>query len=223
MAGQTQSSFSDRRDAARQLATKLKSSALRDPLVLGIPRGGVVLAAVLAHELNADLDVVLARKLCAPGLPEYAIGAISENGEADLNAAAIRLTGASAEYVESEKRSQLKVIEERKNMYRQVRPPVSITGRSVIVTDDGIATGATMIAALKSIGTQRPYELIAAIPVAPEGRLEEIQRLCRTVICLLVPPDFRSVGQFYNDFSAVDDQDVLRILRENAQPLANRN
>ncbi len=214
MAKRNESMFHDREDAAGQLAEKLKSLDLRDPLVLGIPRGGVLTGAILASELNAELDVVLARKLCAPAQPEYAIGAISENGEVDLNEEALRLSRATVDYLEMERERQLEEIDRRKRLIRQIRPPATIAGRSVIVTDDGIATGATMIAALKAVRLQKPHEVIAAVPVAPPNRLTEIEQYCDKVICLLAPKDFWAVGGFYTDFTQVEDEDVLRLLRE---------
>jgi putative phosphoribosyl transferase len=206
--------FRDREDAAHQLVEKLKPFILRDPLVLGIPRGGVLTGAAIASELNAELDVVLARKLRAPRQPEFAIGAISENGEMDLNEEAVRHSQASVEYVEKELKFQLEEIERRKQLIRQVRPPSKMSGRSVIVTDDGIATGTTMIAALKAVRLEEPYELIAAVPVAPPNRLDDLKRYCDTAICLLSPRDFWAVGNFYTDFTPVEDEDVLRLLRE---------
>ena len=148
--------FRNREDAARQLAEKLKGRQLHDPLVLAIPRGGVVTGAVLARELGADLDVVLSRKLRAPGQPELAIGAISEDGRVYLNHHAEAFLDLLEDYLAEERRHQLSEIGRRKKLFRAVRPEAPITGRSVIVTDDGIATGSTMIAALQAVKTQNP-------------------------------------------------------------------
>lgn len=206
--------FVDRENAARQLARELPLDRLRDPLVLGIPRGGVETGAVLADELDAELDVVLSRKLRAPHQPEYALGAVSESGQVDLNEEAVWLTGASDEYIDRERRFQLEEIARRKQLIRQVRPPARVAGRSVIVTDDGIATGATMIAALRTVRLQQPHEMIAAIPVAPPNRLEDVHQYCDAVVCLMAPDDFWAVGQFYRNFDPVEDEKVLRLLRE---------
>jgi predicted phosphoribosyltransferase len=206
--------FRNREDAARRLAAELKGRDLRDPLVLAIPRGGVVTGAVLARELNAELDVVLSRKLRAPYQPEYAIGAVSEGGQVTLNPDAWEAPGVSEVYLEAEKRHQLGEIQGRKKLVREVRPPAPVAGRSVIVTDDGIATGSTMIAALRVVRAQRPHELIVAVPVASPDRLEEVRRWCDDVVCLLAPEEFWAVGRFYEDFAPVEDEDALRILRE---------
>jgi predicted phosphoribosyltransferase len=204
--------FENREDAARRLARELPRR-LSDPLVLGIPRGGVETAAVIAAELGAELDVILSRKLRAPDQPEYALGAVSESGQLDLNQESVRVTGASAAYIQKESRYQLAENARRKKMIRELRPPAPVAGRSVIVTDDGVATGATMIAALRTARLQQPQELIAAVPVAPPNRVNDIQQYCDTVVCLLAPDDFWAVGQFYRNFEAVQDDDVLRFLR----------
>jgi|SRR5579883_469706 len=208
--------FQNRADGGRQLGEKLKGRKLRDPLVLAIPRGGVATGLALACELGAELDVVLSRKLRAPFQPEYALGAIAEDGRVTLNPVAVQATGASEEYLEGEKRHQLDEIARRKKLFRAVRPAAWIAGRSVIVTDDGIATGSTMIAALQSVRAQQPHELIMAVPVAPPDRLQQMRRLCDEVVCLLAPEDFYAVGQFYDEFETVEDEEVVRMLREAA-------
>ena len=208
------SCFQDREDAARQLAERLKNRDFQDPLVLAIPRGGVVTGAVLAQELHAELDVVLSRKLRAPHQPEYAIGAIGEDGRLTLSPDAWLIPGMSEEYLEAEKRHQVGEIARRKRLIRGVRPPARITGRSVVVTDDGIATGSTMIAALQAVRARSPHELIAAAPVAAPERLTEIRRWCDEVVCLLTPASFRAIGEFYARFDQVEDEEVVRLLRE---------
>lgn len=206
--------FRDREDAARQLANRLKPRVLRNPLVLGIPRGGVAVAAVLAEELDAELDVVLTSKLRAPMQPELAIGAISENGEVYLNSYARGLREIDEEYLDRERLFQIEKIRRRKQMFRNIRPPAEIADRTVIVTDDGIATGSTMIAALELLRSQQPYELIAAIPVAPPERLQELSKSCDEVVCLLAPDDFLSISEFYDDFSFVDDMTAADLVRQ---------
>jgi len=205
--------FHDREDAALQLADALKRRDLHDPLVLAIPRGGVVTGAVLAQELGADLDVVLSRKLRAPGQPELAIGAISEDGRVYLNHHVQSFLDEMEEYLAQERRHQMAEIARRKKLIRAVRPQAPITGRSVIVTDDGIATGSTMIAALQAIKTHNPREVIVAVPVASPDRLDEVRRWCDDTLCLLTPDEFWAIGQFYEDFTQVDDEEVLRLLR----------
>jgi putative phosphoribosyl transferase len=205
--------FRNREDAARQLAEKLKERELHDPLVLAIPRGGVVTGAVLARELGADLDIVLSRKLRAPGQPELAIGAISEDGQVYLNHYAQEFLDVMEEYLAEERRYQMAEIARRKKLFRAVRPQAPIAGRSVIVTDDGIATGSTMIAALQAVKTQKPQEVIVAVPVASPDRLKEVHHWCDDVVCLLRPEEFWAIGQFYEDFTQVEDEEVLQLLR----------
>ena len=206
--------FKDREDAARQLAARLKKRALRNPLVLAIPRGGVVTGAVLARELGAELDVVLARKLRAPRQPELAIGAIGEDGEVYLNPFAREIPGVTDAYIEKERKYQIAEIERRRTLFRAARPAAPVAGRSVIVTDDGIATGSTMLAALHVLGAQRPHEVIVAVPVAPPDTLDLFRARCDRVECLLTPAQFGAISMFYYDFTQVEDEEALRLLRE---------
>lgn len=204
--------FHDRQDAGRRLAKRLKGRKLHDLLVLAVPRGGVVTGAVLAQELGAELDVVLSRKLRAPGQPELAVGAVSENGQIYLNHHAREVPGLTVEYLNQERRHQLDEIVRGQRLFRDIRPPASVVGRSVIVTDDGIATGSTMIAALQVILAQEPREVIVAVPVASADRLADIRGWCDDVVCLLTPEDFWAVGQFYADFRQVEDEEVVELL-----------
>ncbi len=206
--------FRNREDAGHQLAQRLRDREFHDPLVLAIPRGGVVTGAVLARELGADLDVVLSRKLRAPGQPELAIGAISEDGQVYLNHHAKGFLDTLTDYLARECRHQLAEIARRRKLFRAARPPARVAGRSAIVTDDGIATGATMVAALQAVRDQRPRELIAAVPVASPGRLAEVRRWCDDVVCLLAPDEFWAVGQFYADFTQVEDEEAVELLRQ---------
>ena len=206
--------FENREAAARLLAKRLQGLQLVDPLVLAIPRGGVVTGAVLADELGAELDVVLSRKLRAPHQPELAMGAVSEQGQVHLCAYARQLEGFTDTYLEKERQHQLNEIERRKKVFRAARPAARVTGRSVILTDDGIATGSTMLAALQVVLEQQPKEVLLAVPVAPPDRLDEFYGHCEQVVCLLTPTDFMSVGQFYMDFDPVDDEEVARLLKQ---------
>lgn len=206
--------FRDREDAALQLADQLKGRPLHDPLVLAIPRGGVVTGAVLARELGAELDVVLSRKLRAPGQPELAVGAIAEDGQVYINRQVEEYLGPLEVYLVEERRHQLAEIARRRLLFRAARPQARIAARSVLVTDDGIATGSTMIAALQAVRTQKPRELIVAVPVASPDRLAEVGRWCDEVVCLLAPEDFWAVGQFYVDFYQVEDEEVVELLRK---------
>lgn len=208
--------FQDRADAGRRVAAKLKEVPLLDPVVLGIPRGGVAIGAILAEELGAELDIVLSRKLRAPGQPELAIGALSETGEVYLNDHMRDVWGLDDQYLREEIRTQKREIARRQRLFREVRPRVPLAGRSVIVTDDGIATGATMIAALKALRgltpEQQPHEVIVAVPVAAADRLVEVRPLCHRLVCLQQPESFIAIGQFYRDFSQVADDDVVQLL-----------
>jgi hypothetical protein len=206
--------FRNREDAGRLLAERLRGPAFRDPLVLAIPRGGVVVGAMLARELGADLDVALVRKLRAPGQPELAVGAISATGETYLQPNAKELPELVQRYLPEERRRQLAELLQRKRLLRRIRPAAPIAGRSVIVTDDGLATGSTMIAALLTIRSQQPFEVIVAVPVAAPGRIDEVRRYCDEVVCLSRPEDFWAVGQFYRDFEPVEDWQVVELLRE---------
>jgi len=206
--------FRSREDAALQLAQKLKGRPLRQTLVLAIPRGGVATGAILAQELGAELDVVLSRKLHAPGQPELAIGAVGEDGRVYLNDYAREFQGLPQDYLAEETRQQLAEIERRKTMFRDVRPPAPIEGRSVIVTDDGIATGSTMIAALQTAKLRNPHEIIVAVPVVSPERMPEIRRWCDDLVYLLAPEEFWAIGQFYEDFSQIADDEVIALLRQ---------
>lgn len=208
--------FHNREDAAFQLAEKLKGRALRHPVVFAIPRGGVVIGSVLAQALGADLDVVLSRKLHAPGQPELAIGAVGEDGRVYFNHDAEQFLDLTEDYVAEESHGQLAEIERRKEVFRDIRSQASITGRSVIVTDDGIATGSTMIAALQTVRLQNPHEIIVAVPVVSPERIPEIRLWCDDLFSLLAPEEFWAIGQFYEDFSQVDDEQVVALLRQAA-------
>jgi predicted phosphoribosyltransferase len=204
--------FRNREDAGRQLADQLQGRPFRAPLVLAIPRGGVVVGAVLARELGADLDVVLARKLRAPGRPELTVGAISVTGEAHLQPWAWQVPELGQGYLAAERRRQLAALFQRTKLLLGGRPAAPVAGRSVIVTDDGLATGSTMIAALKTVRPQRPFELIAAVPVGPPQALEEVRRLCDEVVYVCGPEELWSVGEFYEDFGQVEDGQVVDLL-----------
>jgi predicted phosphoribosyltransferase len=204
----------NREDAARQLARALRGRTLHDPLVLAIPCGGVVTGAVLARELGAELDVVLSRKLRAPHSSELAVGAVGEDGHVYMDPEVAVWLDLSPGYLEGERRQQLEEIRRRQQLFRGDRPPAPVAGRTVIVTDDGIATGSTMIAALQTTRGRGPGELIVAVPVASPDRLDTIRRWCDSVVCLLAPESFRAVGQFYADFTQVEDEEAVALLRE---------
>lgn len=209
--------FQDREQAGWRLGERLKGLPMHSPVVLAIPRGGIDVALPIARTLAADLDVVLARKLRAPFQPELALGAISETGEIYLNHHADAFTEAGNSSLERERQFQMIELERRRRLFRAVRPQASLSGRSVIITDDGIATGSTMIAALRFARSRQPAELIVAVPVAPEDRLETIRELSDRVVCLVVPEDFWAVGQFYRHFDQVSDEHVVAALLDAAR------
>jgi len=207
--------FNDRNDAARQLAEELKKYRGQNPLILAIPRGAVPMAKIIAEELGGSFDVVLVRKLRAPYQPELAIGSIDESGWAYIADHAAS-TGASKDYIESEKQAQMETIRKRRNQYTPIRPPIDPAGRIVIVVDDGLATGSTMISALHGLRARNPSKLICAVPVAPPDTLKKVEGMADEVICLEVPDYFMAVGQFYRNFSQVEDDEVIEILRDSA-------
>ena len=209
--------FRDRIDAAQQLAEKLQKYRHKNPLILAIPRGAVPMGQTLAKALGGELDVVLVRKLRAPRQPELAIGSVDESGWTYLGGYALA-HGADQEYIASEKAVQLETIRHRRAQYTPDRQPISPTGRIVIVVDDGLATGATMISALHSLREHRPEKLVCAVPVAPRDTLAKIRSLADELVCLKVPVDFQAVGQFYQQFTQVEDSDVIEILRHSAGP-----
>jgi len=203
--------FTDRDDAARQLAQALARYRGANPLVLGIPRGAVPMAKLIATELGGEVDVVLVRKLGAPGHAEYAIGAIDESGWSYLNPEAVWVQ-ASNDYLEREKQAQLATMRERRRRYTEQRAAIEPMGRTVIVVDDGLATGSTMIAALHALREKRPARLVCAVPVSPRDTLERIRPLADEVVCLQTPSAFYAVGQFYRRFDQVEDDEVVAAL-----------
>ena len=208
--------FNDRAEAGSLLVERLRDTDTdsEKPLVLAIPRGGIEVGAAIARGLGCELDVVLSRKLRAPQQPELALGAVSESGVVYLNRFAAAMTNAGNAYVEAERTKQLAEIDRRRKMFRAVRPQADVRNRTVILTDDGIATGATMIAALKTVRASGAKKLIVAVPVGPTDRIDALRPLCDRVECLIEPADFWAVGQFYRDFEQVSDERVVELLRE---------
>jgi len=204
--------FRDRTDAATQLAQALRQWQGKNPLVLAIPRGAVPMAKVIADALGGDLDVVLIRKLSAPGSPEFAIGAVDETGWSYVADYASQ-AGATPDYIARAIAAELSTMQRRRAQYTPVRPPLDPAGRVAIVVDDGLATGATMIAALHAIRERGPQRLICAVPVASTEAVEKVRPHADDVVCLQTPAFFHAVGQFYQDFRQVDDDEVIALLR----------
>lgn len=211
--------FDSRNDAARQLAKALARYRGRNPLVLAIPRGAVGMGKVLADELGGELDVVLVRKLRSPFSPEFAVGAVDESGWAYIADHAAR-SGADPTYIEREKSAQLETLRKRRAEYTPARPPIDAKDRIVVVVDDGLATGASMIAALHAARAKQPQRLICAVPVAAPDSLERVRPLADEVVCLEAPEEFYAVGQFYRDFPQVEDDEVVAILAQRSKQRA---
>ena len=211
--------YRDREDAGQVLAAAVRLELdaklpAGKPLVLAIPRGGVPVGRDVAAALVADLDIVVPRKLGAEGNPEYAIGAVMQDGTLYLNPEALSITGASPEYIEAEKSREMKEAGRRLEAYRGGRREPALAGRVVIVVDDGIATGATMIAALRWVRSRGARVVVAAAPVAPPDTVEELRQEADSVVCPHTPEPFYAIGAFYDSFVQVSDEEVKEMLRE---------
>jgi len=206
--------FRNRTEAGRILAEHLGKLAGPDALVLAIPRGGVVVGGVIARELGCDLDVVIARKLGAPSNPELAIGSLTEGARQPyLNESIIRSLGVSQRYIEEETQRGREEARRCAAAYRGDRSRADIRDRVVIIADDGIATGATMISSIQGVKTQDPARLIVALPVGPPESVDRIAMMVDDLVCLCTPAFFAAVGQFYEDFSQTTDDEVIEILQ----------
>jgi putative phosphoribosyl transferase len=211
--------FRDRTDAGRQLAEPLKPLAGRpDVLVLALPRGGVPVGYAVAEALGAPLDVFLVRKLGLPGQPELAMGAVASNGSRVLNQDVLRQFDIPEAIIDQVTRQELREIERRDALFRGDRPHPEIAGKTVVLIDDGLATGSTMRAAARALLQQHPTRLIIAVPVAATQTCEEFRREFRDVLCLYTPEPFYAVGQWYRDFDQTTDDEVRELLERARRP-----
>lgn len=204
--------FVDRKEAGKLLAVELSNYRGQKAVVLGIPRGGIIVAAEIARALDGELDIVLARKLRTPGQEELAMGSVTEDGKIFLNQEVVGGLGVGEAYIQREKALQIAEIKRRTELIRRVQSKIPLKGRIVIVTDDGVATGATTQAAIWAVRSEQPEKLIAAIPVGPEDTIRRLAKDVDEMLCLRTPPFFAAVGQFYEQFNPIEDEDVLRIL-----------
>jgi predicted phosphoribosyltransferase len=213
--------FANRVDAGRRLASALDKFAESDAIVLAIPRGGVVVGYEIARKLNLSLDIVVPRKIGAPHNPELAIGAVTEDGTIQLNNNLVQYLSVSKDYIEQACEQQRLEITRRLKRYRGDIPYPNLTKRIVIIVDDGVATGATIQAALASIRKKKPALIVVAIPVAPPSIIEDLQKKADRVICLSIPEFFSAVGQFYRNFRQTSDEEVKRLLESSQKKMAN--
>lgn len=212
--------FRDREQAGKLLAKAVAKLGLTDVVVLAIPRGGVPVAREVASALGAPLDLVITRKIGAPGNPEFAIGAVTQDGEPMLNDETVREMRVSESYVKRETQHQFNEIKERMKKYRgDHRPFPKIEGKTVVIVDDGIATGSTTRAAIASVSKMKPSRIILATPVAPKDTMRELSMLVDQVVCLDEPQIFYAIGEFYENFEQVEDDEVRRTLESVAAAL----
>lgn len=208
-------SFKDRQDAGKQLAKKLlKYSNQKNTLVIGLPRGGVVIAYQISQELNLPLDIVVPRKISAPFDPEFAIGAISEDGQGIFNDQIIRADKISQKYIDKEIAKEKKEAERRSNVYRQDRPPVNFKDQTIILVDDGIATGSTMEVSINYLRKNGVKKIILAVPVLPASEIGHFKKIVEELIYIEAPNLFFAIGAFYSSFNQTSDQEVVKLMSD---------
>ncbi len=206
--------FRDRRDAGKKLAKILKKYYNEKVLVLAIPRGGVIVADEIAKELNANLDIVVPRKIGSPGNPELAIGAVAQDGSLYLDENLIRDLEVSEDYIKKQKEKEVNEIKRRLKIYRKGKKFPSLKDKILIVVDDGIATGSTMKVTIKFLKKRKPKKIIIATPVVPKDTAEELREVVDEVIALEEPIFMQAIGEFYLDFRQTEDEEVIKILKE---------
>ena len=208
--------YRNRQEAGERLAAAIETAGAvsKDvrPLVLGIPRGGVPVAAVVADRIGGDLDVLVAQKLGAPGNPEYAIGAVAEDGTVIVDELVVERVGIDPQYVEAERRRQQTSVERKTTVLRGGRAPLSLAGRECVVVDDGVATGATLEVSLRLVVRSGAARVVAAVPVGPAETILRLRGIVDAAICPLQPSPFFAVGSWYDDFSQVKEETVVEVL-----------
>lgn len=205
--------FEDRRDAGHRLAEKLQALELKgDIIVLALPRGGVPVGYEIARALDAPLDIFVTRKIGAPGNPEFAIGAIASDGTVVLDDNVVEDLYISDSYIESETERQLTEVQRRLSVYRGDEPPPRIEGRTVVLVDDGVATGATVRASLRALRQRGPARLVLAVPVGPPQTIAELRELADDIVVVDTPQPFWAIGRFYRSFSQTTDDQVIQLL-----------
>jgi putative phosphoribosyl transferase len=216
----TRQEFKNRADAGRQLAQAIGGTAVQDPVVLALPRGGVPVAYEIAAFLDAPLDVLFVRKIGAPSNKEYGIGAVIDGDppERVLDSDAVRYSRATEAYIEEETKHELQAIAVRRKLYMGARRSIAVENRNVILVDDGIATGNTVLAAIKGLRQMRVRSILVAVPVAPPEAIDRLSSEVDRIVCLSTPRHFASVGDHYEDFGQVPDEDVVALLKRAAQP-----
>jgi putative phosphoribosyl transferase len=211
--------FADRREAGRRLATALSRHRCDDCIVLALPRGGVPVAFEVAQALHAPLDVLLVRKIGTPAFPELGAGAVVEGAQPQLvlNDDVVTAAGVPRQWIEAQMKKELAEIVRRRRMYRGDAPPPDIAGREVVLVDDGVATGGTVRAALLGLQRMNPKRVLFATPVGPAETIADLRAAADEVVCLATPPDFRAVGMHYRDFAQTGDDEVVRLLAQQAE------
>jgi len=206
--------FENREDAGRQLANRLQAFASRqDGIVLGIPRGGVTVAFQVAQALHLPLDVFLAHKLGVPGHEELAFGAVAAGGERTLDAEVMHAAGIDVQQIEQVTAEVTAMLDRRAALYRGERPAIELAGRTVILVDDGVATGSSMLCAVRALRTMQEANLVVAVPLAPASTCAWLRNEVDELVCLYAPEEFYAVGGFYRDFAQVEDEEVIGLLR----------
>lgn len=206
--------YRDRTDAGRVLVNELEPRLGPDPVILGLPRGGVPVAAEVAHALSAELDVLVVRKLGLPHHPELAMGAIASGGARVLNPQVISFSNVTPEMLRQVEERERQELARREILFRGDRPPVRVEGREVVVVDDGLATGATMEAAVAALRSREPARIVVAVPVGSADAVERIRREADEIVCPLIPDDFHAVGQWYQQFGQTDEEEVRSLLAQ---------